>query len=299
MEGTQFRGANATTIADACATSTTFQTATQYGYDKGYEMRSLFDLTGKVVLATGGMSGIGLGFLQGCARQGAAVVILDRQNADEASVVAKLKGLGAPSVHTELVDVSDEQAVIGAFTSAIAAMGRIDCVFANAGISRRAQSFAELTSENYHALMEVNLHGAFYTLREAVRHMKQRAENGDPGGSLVACGSLSIYHGIQGMEHYAAAKGALLAMIKGLAVEMGPFGVRANMLVPGFILTGLTGGTAEAQKVADRFSAITPLGRPGELADIEGPAAYLASEASRFQTGDTLVIDGGRRVKSA
>jgi NAD(P)-dependent dehydrogenase (short-subunit alcohol dehydrogenase family) len=128
--------------------------------------------------------------------------------------------------------------------------------------------------------------------------MKQRAAAGDPGGSLVACGSLSIYHGIPGMQHYAAAKGALLAMIKGLAVEMGPFGVRANMLVPGFILTGLTANSPETQKVIDRFSAITPLGRPGDLSDIEGPAAYLASDASKFQTGQALIVDGGRLVKN-
>jgi NAD(P)-dependent dehydrogenase (short-subunit alcohol dehydrogenase family) len=100
------------------------------------------------------------------------------------------------------------------------------------------------------------------------------------------------------MQHYAAAKGALLAMVRGLAVEMGPFGARANMLVPGFILTGLTDGGPERQAIIDRFSAITPLGRPGELADIEGPAAYLASDASRFQTGDTIVLDGGRLVRN-
>lgn len=261
-------------------------------------MRSLFDLTGKVVLATGGMSGIGLGFLQGCARQGAAVVIWDRRTEDAAGIVEHLRGLGAPAVHVEAVDVSGEGAVTAAFASTVAAMGRVDCAFANAGISSRAPSFAELGSETWHQLLDINLHGAFYTLRAAVRHMKERAQNGDPGGSLVACGSLSIFHGLQGMEHYAAAKGALLAMIKGLAVEMGPFGVRANMLVPGFILTGLTDGNPETQKIIERFSAITPLGRPGELSDIEGPAAYLASDASKFQTGQALVIDGGRLVKN-
>lgn len=261
-------------------------------------MRNLFDLTGKVVLATGGMSGIGLGFLRGCARQGAAVVIWDRRTEDAAGVVEQLRSLGASAVHVETVDVSDEAAVTAAFASTIAAMGRVDCAFANAGISRRAPSFVDLSTETWHQLLDVNLHGAFYTLRAAAGHMKQRAQNGDPGGSLVACGSLSIFQGIQGMEHYAAAKGALLAMIKGLAVEMGPFGVRANMLVPGFILTGLTGGNPETQKVVERFSAITPLGRPGDLSDIEGPAAYLASDASKFHTGDTLVIDGGRLVRS-
>ena len=244
------------------------------------------------------MSGIGLGFLQGCARQGATVVVLDRRGDGATEIVARLKGLGAPAVHVEIVDVADEKAVINAFSSTLAAMGRIDCVFANAGITNRVPSFAELTSETYHALLDINLHGAFYTLREAVRHMKARAESGDRGGSLVACGSLSIFYGLQGMEHYAAAKGALLAMIKGLAVEMGPYGVRANMLVPGFILTGLTNASPESQKIIERFAATTPLGRPGDLSDIEGPAAYLASDASRFQTGATLVVDGGRLVRN-
>jgi NAD(P)-dependent dehydrogenase (short-subunit alcohol dehydrogenase family) len=89
-----------------------------------------------------------------------------------------------------------------------------------------------MSNAMYHDLLNVNLHGAFYTLRAAARHMRERAQAGDPGGSLVACGSLSIFHGLPSMEHYAAAKGALAAMIKGLEVELGPFGVRANMIAP-------------------------------------------------------------------
>lgn len=258
----------------------------------------MFDLTGKVVVATGGMSGVGLGFLQGCARQGAQVAIWDRDHARRDVIKDHLREMGAAGVHFEQVDVSDEPAVEAAMATTLATLGRVDCVFANAGIGGRAPAMTELTSEAYHALLAINLHGAFYTLRAAARHMKERAAAGAPGGSLVACGSLSIHHGIPGMQHYAAAKGALLAMIKGLAVEMGPFGVRANMLVPGFILTGLTEGSSETRKVIDRFAAITPLGRPGDLSDIEGPAAYLASEASKFQTGQTLVVDGGRLVKN-
>lgn len=261
-------------------------------------MTGLFDLSGKVVLATGGMSGVGLGFLQGCARQGASLVIWDQNLGRRAEVETRLRDLGAEQVHTEQVDVSDEAAVEAALSGTLTAMGRLDCVFANAGISARAPSITDLTSKDYHRLLAVNLHGAFYTLRAAARHMKERAAQGDRGGSLVACGSLSIFHGLPGMEHYAAAKGALLAMIRSLAVEMGPFGVRANMLVPGFILTGLTAGSLETEKIIERFSAITPLGRPGALSDIEGPAAYLASDASRFQTGQMLVIDGGRLVKN-
>jgi NAD(P)-dependent dehydrogenase (short-subunit alcohol dehydrogenase family) len=261
--------------------------------------RGLFDLTGKVVLAAGANSGIGLGFLQGCAKQGADVVVWGRRAERNAEALDILRRNGALRTHAETVDVSDERAVVAAFASSAEAMGRVDCVFANAGLHSRAPSFAEMTGEMYHELMNTNLHGAFYTLREACRHMKARAEKGDRGGSIVACGSLSIFYGLQGMEHYAAAKGALAAMIKSIAREMGQYGVRANMIVPGFILTGMMGEddprTAAAVK---HFSSITPLGRPGRPSDVEGVGAYLASDASSFHTGDLLVIDGGRLVFS-
>jgi NAD(P)-dependent dehydrogenase (short-subunit alcohol dehydrogenase family) len=260
--------------------------------------RGLFDLSGKVVLATGANSGIGLGFLQGCAKQGADVVVWGRRAEKNAEAVQALKALGAPRAHAEAVDVSDEASVVAAFASTLEIMGRVDCVFANAGFSQRAESFPDLTSKMYHDLLNVNLHGAFYTLREATRHMRERARAGDPGGSIVACGSLSMFHGLQGMEHYAAAKGALSAMIKGLAVEMGQYGVRANMLAPGFIMTGMAEGDPRAAAISERFAAITPLGRAGNVADMEGPGAYLASDASRFHTGDIMIVDGGRSVKA-
>jgi NAD(P)-dependent dehydrogenase (short-subunit alcohol dehydrogenase family) len=261
-------------------------------------VKSLFDLTGKVVLATGGNSGIGLAFLTGCARQGADVVSWDKNPDGHAEAGEQLRAAGAGRVHSETVDVSDEAAVEAAFASTLAAMGRVDCVLANAGFTSRAPSFIDMTSEMYHALLAVNLHGAVYTLRAAARHMRDRAQAGDPGGSIVVTGSLSIFHGMQGMEHYAGAKGALSAMVKGLAVELGQYQVRANMLAPGFILTGMTASRPESKPVIERMAAITPLGRAGEMSDIEGPAAYLASDASKFHTGDILVVDGGRTVKS-
>lgn len=256
----------------------------------------LFDLTGKVVLASGSNSGIGLGFLQGCARQGADVVVWGRRADKNAEAVASLKEIGAGRTFSDEVDVSDSKAVEAGFARAVQAMGKIDCVFANAGFTSRAPSIAELSDEMYHALINVNMHGAFYLLREACRHMKARAEAGDRGGSIVACGSLSIFHGLKGMEHYAAAKGAIAAVIKSIAVEMGPYGVRANMIAPGFFVTGFMDNSPQAEAVIKHFSAITPLGRPGYISDIEGPAAYLASDASIFHTGDILVVDGGRTV---
>jgi NAD(P)-dependent dehydrogenase (short-subunit alcohol dehydrogenase family) len=262
--------------------------------------RGLFDLTGRVVLATGANSGIGLGFLQGCAKQGADVVVWGRRADKNAAALTHLRALGAPRAHAEAVDVADAAAVDTAFAATLAAMGRVDCVFANAGLTSRAPSFADMTDAMYHDLLNVNLHGAFYTLRAAARHMRGRAQAGDPDGSLVACGSLSIFHGLPAMQHYAAAKGALAAMIRGLAVEMGPFGVRANMIAPGFIMSGFTDGAPPATlaAVVKHYSGATPLGRVGEISDIEGPAAYLASDASKFHTGDVLVIDGGCIVRA-
>lgn len=260
--------------------------------------KNIFDLTGRVVLAAGANSGIGLGFLMGCAAQGADVVVWGRRADRNEEALAKLKAAGANRVHHEAVDVADEAAVIAAFASTVKAMGRVDCLFANAGFTQRAPSFPDMTSDMYHSLLNVNLHGAFYTLREATRHMRDRALAGDPGGSIVVCGSLSIFHGMQGMEHYAGAKGALAAMVKGLAVEMGQYKVRVNMIAPGFIMTEMTEGSTQVQGLIDHFSKITPLGRPGYPYDIEGPAAYLASDASAFHTGDILVVDGGRTVKS-
>lgn len=260
-------------------------------------MADLFDLTGKVVLATGANSGIGLGFLMGCARKGADVVVWGRREDRNLVALEELKAAGAGRTFHVAVDVSDEAAVREAFSQTLAAMDRVDCLFANAGISGRAPSFPDLSTEAYNELLGVNLHGAFFTLREASRHMRERAQNGDPGGSIVVCGSLSIFHGLQGMEHYAAAKGALAAMVKGLAVEMGQYQVRANMLAPGFIMTELT-DSPQGEQVVKHFSSITPLGRPGYPSDIEGPAVYLASDASRFHTGDILVVDGGRSVKA-
>ena len=251
--------------------------------------QSLFDLTGKVVAATGGNGGLGLGFLQGCARQGADVVIWARNSEKSKAACATLLSLGARRATAFRVDVADEASVQHAMADTVAEFGRVDCVFANAGVASVAPSFPDMTTEMWRALMVTNLDGGFFTLREAARHMRARAEAGDAGGSIVACGSLSIFAGIQGLEHYGGAKGALASVIKGMAAELGRYGVRANMIAPGYIATTMASGAAQDQFHASR----TPLGRVGRPSDLEGVAAYLASDASSFHSGDIIVIDGG------
>ena len=167
--------------------------------------RNIFDLTGKVALITGGNSGIGLGFAVGLAKAGADVVIWGRREQNNRAAEDKLRPYGGRVASRE-VDVSAETEVVEGMRAAVAEMGRLDCVVANAGHANQAP-FTEMTSEIYHGLLNVNQHGAFYTLREAAKHMVARAKAGDPGGSLILCGSGSIYQGVPTMAHYGAAKG--------------------------------------------------------------------------------------------
>lgn len=256
--------------------------------------KGLFDLGGKVTLVTGGNSGLGLGFARGIAKQGGDLLIWARSEAKNAAAKAELETYGV-RVETRSLDVSDEAAVVDGIKEGVELFGRLDCVIANAGIATPKPSVLDIDSATYHELLGISLHGAFYTLREAARHMVARAEAGDPGGSLIACGSLSLYSGVPGMEHYAAAKGGVATIIRGMAAELGKYGIRANVVAPGYIKTdlGRENDSSVQSATEEYFAAKTPVPRVGYPDDFEGIIAYLVSDASRFHTGDTIVIDGG------
>jgi NAD(P)-dependent dehydrogenase (short-subunit alcohol dehydrogenase family) len=253
-----------------------------------------FDLTGKVALVTGGNSGIGLGLAEGLAQAGAAVVIWGTNEQKNRDAEARLLGHGA-KVLAQRVDVADEAAVVAAMAEAVAAMGRIDFVAANAGIGGGA-AFAEMSIETWRRVLAVNLDGVFFTLREACKHMAERAKAGDPGGSLVVTSSVSAIHGAPRNEAYASTKGAVIAMMKGLAVEYGRHGVRANVIVPGWIRSDMTAAAQNWEKFNEKVIGRVPVGRWGEPEDFAGIAVYLASDASKYHTGDLFVIDGGYTV---
>jgi NAD(P)-dependent dehydrogenase (short-subunit alcohol dehydrogenase family) len=256
--------------------------------------KGLFDLTGKVALITGGNGGIGLGFARGIAKQGGSIAIWARSAQKNEAAKAELETFGV-RVETYQVDVTAEQAVIDGFEKLLADFGRVDSVFANSGMAATTRSVLELTSDEYHGLINLNLHGSFYVLREGARHMVKRAAAGEPGGSLVACGSLSMFMGLPGKQHYAGAKAALGAQVRAFAVEFAPHGIRANAIAPGYVSTPMTGdGTTQI----DAFMASkTPMARAGVPEDFEGIAAYLASDASSFHSGDTIVIDGAYLIR--
>ena len=254
-----------------------------------------FDLTGKVALVTGGNRGIGLGMVEALAQAGADVVVWGSNAEKNARAQERLKPIGV-RVLVQRVDVSDEKAVAEGFTEAVSKMGRVDTVIANAGIGIKGKPFTDIPTEDYRRILSVNLDGVFFTFREACRHMIARANAGDPGGSLVAISSLSAIDGAARNEHYAATKGALLAMVKGLAVEHARYGVRANSILPGWIATDMTQGSQDNEVFTSKVISRVPMRRWGEPSDFGGMAVYLASDASKFHTGDQMLIDGGYAV---
>ena len=193
------------------------------------------------------------------------------------------------------MDVSSEEQVTAAYAALMEAFGRVDCVIANAGLPPSSRSTLDLSTKDFHAFLDVSLHGAYYTLREGARLMVRRAEAGEPGGSLVFCGSLSMFKGLAGKPHYAGSKAAMGAIVRSMAVEFGKYGIRANSIAPGYIKTGMT-GEGELSQIDKYMAAKNPIPRPGYPADFEAVAVYLASDASSFHTGDTLTIDGGCMV---
>jgi len=252
---------------------------------------NLFDLTGKTALITGGNSGIGLGFAEGVAKQGANVCIWGTNADKNGSALQTLKGYGT-QVHAIQCDVSDEAAVEKSFAETLAVFGRVDACFANAGVGGGAP-FVDLTIEQWHRVLAVNLDGLFFTLRCAARHMKERAERGDKGGRLIGTASVAALMGLSRGEAYAGSKGAVISIMQGLAVEFARYGVTANSVLPGHIETAMTAKNYANEKFHDAIMPRIPLRRWGTPEDFAGIAVYLMSDASAYHTADSFLIDGG------
>jgi NAD(P)-dependent dehydrogenase (short-subunit alcohol dehydrogenase family) len=248
------------------------------------------DLTGRVVLVTGGNGGIGLGIAEACAASGADIAIWGTNPDKSAGAEARLKETGRHVVALRC-DVSDEDQVVEAFAATVERLGKVDTLFANAGIGGLA-NFVDMSLDEWRRVTAVDLDGAFLCLREAARHMVERGE----GGSLVAISSVSAVDGAPRMQHYAGSKAALNAIIRGLAVELARHRIRCNSILPGWIETDLNAFARMNEKFLANTTNRTPLRRWGVPADIGPAAVFLANPDFLFHTGDCLVVDGGYTV---
>jgi NAD(P)-dependent dehydrogenase (short-subunit alcohol dehydrogenase family) len=258
-------------------------------------MKSLFDLTGKVALVTGGNGGIGIGMAEGLARQGASVVIWGTNEGKNEAALDRLKKWGG-KVAAAKVDVSDEAAVKANVKKILDDFGRLDAAIANAGIGIHRKDVFDISLEDFQKIEGVNVHGVLFTLREAARHMVERFKAGEPGGSLAAVASTAAIHGAARNEHYGATKGAVVSMCRAMAVELGRYKIRVNSICPGWIRSEMTAGAQKWDKFNENVISRVPIGGWGDGEDFSGIAAYLASDASRFHTGDQIVIDGGYTI---
>ena len=193
----------------------------------------MVDLTGRVVVVTGGNTGIGLGLAKGVAQAGASVAIWARNEERNEKAVAELSALGV-SATSERCDVGDEVQIEAAMASTLRRHGKVDTLFANAGTYGDA-AFVDMTLAEWRQVLQVNLDGTFLSLRAAARHLVERGE----GGSLIAVSSTASIHGAPRKAHYAVTKSGAIALIRSLAVELARHRVRCNALLPGWTDTDL------------------------------------------------------------
>lgn len=247
-------------------------------------------LTGHVAVITGGNGGIGLGMAAALADAGANVAVWGRNEAKNAAAATELATHGT-DVLALRCDVADEDQVVDAFARTVEHFGKVDSMFANAGVGGFAP-FTSMSLAEFRRVTSVNLDGAFLCLREAAAHMVERGE----GGSLVGVSSVSAIHGAPGMEHYAASKAGLASMLRGLAVELARHRIRCNALLPGWTDTDMIAPATNNERFVANTVKRTPLRRWGTPEDMGRAAVFLADPANLFHTGDSVVVDGGYSI---
>lgn len=250
----------------------------------------LFDLTGRVAIVTGGSRGLGKEIAEGLAEAGAALVLCARRDTWLAPTVDEFKNRGF-SVESALCDVSQPSQVQAVVDLAVGTFGRVDILVNNAGVSWGAEP-EDMPLEQWNAVLASNLTGAFLFAQAAARDMLTRQS-----GVILNVASVAGLQGLVRGPHYAgyaASKAGLLGLTRELAATWGPRGIRVNAVAPGFFPSRLSDPVLPlAVPAIEGFNPIPRVGRPGEL---KGACVFLASDASSYITGQTLVIDGGGTV---
>ncbi len=254
-------------------------------------MSALFDLTGRRALVTGGGSGIGLAMARALADHGASLALWGRRAEKVRAAAGELTAAGAVA-HAQQVDVSDEAAVAEGVRETVALLGGLDVVVVNAGLGVPLAPLVDTTAADYRTVMDTNLDGAFWTLRETARVLVEQGT----GGSVVAVASLAAVSGAARNHAYGASKAGLTAFVRSAAVELARHGIRVNGVLPGWTATDMTSAAQSSPVFTDRVISRVPMGRWGRPEEFGGVAVYLAADASSYQTGTTVLVDGGYAV---
>lgn len=251
----------------------------------------MIDLSGKAFVVTGGNGGIGLSLAKGIVACGGSISIWGRSEGKNHEAVRTLEALGG-TASAFVCDVSDQQQVNATMSDTIAHHGRIDGLFANAGVGGTGTPFLDLSLDEWREVMAVNLDGVFITLQAAARQLVKQGE----GGSLVAVSSTSAIHGAAGNEAYGTAKTALNGLVRALAVGLARYRIRVNSLLPGWTITDIAAGNYENDTFRSATIRRTPVRRwadPDEFCTI---GAFLADPLQTFHTGQEVCVDGGYTV---
>ena len=252
-------------------------------------MHEKFRLDGKVALVTGGGKGIGRGIALAFAECGADVAVLARRQADVEAVAAEIRALGRRALAIS-GDVLDDKVIPAALDRVVSELGAIDIMVNNAGgnLDRKQHPLADITLDKWDEQISLNLRHKFYGSQQAAKRMKD-------GGRIINIVSVAALRASPGFGAYSTANHGAIAMVRTLAVELGPRGITVNCIAPGIIFTEMLAETlhVEAQKAEDMFAPTIPLGRVGHPDDTAAAAVFFASPAAAWTTGQCISVAGG------
>ena len=247
---------------------------------------SPFDLSGQVALVTGTSRGLGQYFARALARAGADLILTSRRRETLAEFEAEIGAMGRRAVAVEL-DVRDEDSIRRMAAEAEAAFGQVHILVNNAGCNVRKPAL-DVTWKDWNLVVETNLRGSFFVAQAMARGMIARGY-----GRIINVGSVTSVFGYAGLAPYGASRGGIRQLTMSLADDWGPHGVTVNCLAPGWFKTQQNQVLYEDQEWVEYLKERIPVRRPGAPNDLDGAVVFLASEASRYVTGQTLLVDGG------